>query len=424
MSFWLLDVLDEAEIETHEQLDKAFREPQFSQSIFDAAMAEDSYSLSPIESRGETLLAAHGLDLSGSLGCSHFDCVRADLDRLLSRTWFYFDQIAVVGPSKQVVRRFVNNDSAEYAVDRLLNLMRTLLYVRNIGAADFLIFTEKAPACAAHYEKHLKEAKLEHVLDGAKSIIEEFSTNGVVDNVEIHGNHVHCTFDHPLLEHRKWPTVPLPGETTAEQIKQAVAESVFIDFARYLTSDVITARRLGIPLGLGTVVHDQIISNRTTETNVALAIDLPILTGIPPKEALAIRNSEMGSFERFRSALSRAISESISSADPDANAFGVAADIINDVIAPSLNEIDDAMEKSKSLLNKKAALSIASGSILTVAGLIFSAPLLLPAGIALWGGGTLQSGQKHLEEKRDIQLKDMYFLWSREVQARRKNRGR
>ncbi len=82
------------------------------------------------------------------------------------------------------------------------------------------------------------------------------------------------------------------------------------------------------------------------------------------------------------------------------------------------------MEKSKNLLNKKAALSIASGSILTVAGLIFSAPLLLPAGIALWGGGTLQSGQKHLEEKRDIQLKDMYFLWSREVQARRKNRGR
>lgn len=298
--------------------------------------------------------------------------------------------------------------------------MRTLLYIREIGAEDFILFTEKAPACKLHYHQHLSEAKLDHIVAGSEAIIEEFVTNGTVDEVVPHGNHLHCTFNHPMLEHTDWPCLDVSAEERdLKVIKRAAAEAVFARFASHLTSDVITAQRLGTPLGLGTAVHDLLIVNEASEANVALGLDLPILTDISPKEAMTIRRHEAGSFERFRFALRVAMKQAIASG-VDSSASGVTADIINDVIGPSLSDIDDTMARARNLLNKKAVTSVGLGTVLTLAGLILNAPLLLPAGIALFGATTLQTGHKYFEESRDVQLKDMYFLWSREIQARRR----
>jgi hypothetical protein len=295
-----------------------------------------------------------------------------------------------------------------------------LLYIRDVGAEEFLLFTEKAPACKMHYRQHLSEAGLDHILLGSESIIADLVERGTVEEITSHGDHLHCTFDHPMLEHREWPCLSLSAdERNAETIKRAAAEDVFARFASHLTSDVLTARTLDAPLGLGTAVHDRLVVDDLTEANVALALDLPILTDVAPRDAMKIRGAEAGSFDRFRDALRAGMNEAITSA-ADSSASGVAADIINDVIGPSLNEIDDAMVRCQSLLNKKSLTSVGLGTVLTVAGLAFSAPLLLPAGIALFGGTTLQAAHKYYEESRDIRLKDMYFLWSREVEARRR----
>lgn len=418
MGFWLLDLLDESEIRKPAQLEKALRNGDFATKVFDVATADETYSLVPLESAGNTVLAAHGLDLSGSLDCMAFDCLRRDLDRLLSRTWFYFDQVAVRGPSKQVVSHLVDGASIDEAKHNVESLMRGLLYIREVGAEEFLVFTEKAPACRVHYRQHLSEAGLDHILSNSESIVAELMQNGTVADFEPHGDHLHCTFTHPMLEHTEWPCLDVHADVSdPEVIKRAAAEGVFVRFASHLTSDVVTAQMLGTPLGLGTGVHDRLVADHLSDENVALALDLPILTDVPPKDAMKIRAAEGGSFDRFRDALRAGMNDAVA-ASGDSPSSGVAADIINDVIGPSLREVDDAMVKSQNLLNKKVATSVGLGTVLTIAGLAFNAPLLLPAGIAIFGGTTLQAVHKYFEESRDIQLKDMYFLWSREVQAR------
>ncbi len=430
MGFWLLDLLTEQEIRTPEELTRAFWQGTLSSTVFDLALAEETYSLSPLEPTGTALVAAHGLDLSGSLGCMGIECLHRDLHRLLSRTWFYFDQVAVRGPTKQVVRNLIDGDSTDDGKHNVESLMQSLLYIREVGAEEFLLFTEKRPACEIHYRDHLSEAGLDHILQGSESIIAELMKDGTVEEFSPHEDHLQCTFNHPMLEHTAWPCLDLPAEEgNPEIIKRAAAEAVFARFASHLTSDVLTARTLEVPLGLGTAVYDRLVCEELTETNVALALDLPILTDVTPRDAMKIRDAEAGSFDRFRDALKTAMNEAIASAaarpgpvlrrPDDSSASGVAADIINDVIGPSLNEIDDAMVRCQSVLNKKALTSVGVASIFTLAGLAFAAPLLLPAGIALFGGPTL-AAHKYFEESRDIQLKDMYFLWSREIQARRR----
>jgi hypothetical protein len=151
-------------------------------------------------------------------------------------------------------------------------------------------------------------------------------------------------------------------------------------------------------------------------------LDLPILTGVPPAEAVRIRYAEAASFDRFRDALRVAMNERICSEEDPSSVDGIAAQIIGDVIGPSLNEIADSIEKSANLFGRSAGVSVAAGTVMTVAGLILQTPLLFPAGIAMWGIGSLPAVRKYFEDSRDVQLKDMYFLWSREIQARRRRR--
>jgi hypothetical protein len=55
LGFWLLDLLDEHEICKPEQLAKAFQNGDFSTKVFDLALAEETYSLSPLEPAGTAL---------------------------------------------------------------------------------------------------------------------------------------------------------------------------------------------------------------------------------------------------------------------------------------------------------------------------------------------------------------------------------
>ena len=420
--FWLLEILDESEVRTSRQLAAAMKKPDFARRIFDIAIAEQQYSLSPIDAAGDVVLASHGIDLSGTLGCTHIDCLRKDLDNLFSRTWYYFDQVAVLGPSKRMVRKLLD-DSPNYedALEKLKSYLEILLYIRSIGAEDFVIFTEKAPACRQHFRQHLSEAGLSHILNRSDAVISQLLADGSIDETVTHGDHIHFTFNHPLLAHAEWGCLPDFGsDANAEEVEHAVAEEVFARYASHLTSDVLTAKYLGTSIGLGTSLHKNLaIGNAPSESDVALALDLPILTGVPPHEAMKIRKNEAASFERFKLAIRTAIRERT---DPAGNVTtdDVAAQIIGDVITPSLNEIGDILDKSRSVLNRKVGSTVALGSVLTITGLVFHLPLLLPAGLALWGGGTVPPTHKYFEESKDVQLKDMYFLWSREVEARRR----
>jgi hypothetical protein len=126
------------------------------------------------------------------------------------------------------------------------------------------------------------------------------------------------------------------------------------------------------------------------------------------------------SFERFRTSLRLAIRERLENTQT-ADSVSVASEIAEDVVEPSLNDIEQRLSAAQSVLEKKSMISVGIGTASATIGLIAGMPLLLPAGVA-WALLPGQHYMKYLEERRDIQLSDMYFLWRQEQLGFRRGR--
>jgi hypothetical protein len=133
-------------------------------------------------------------------------------------------------------------------------------------------------------------------------------------------------------------------------------------------------------------------------------------------ELIRVRREEALSFERFRESLRLAIQDRLKTSQ--AAPAQLATEIVDDVVNPALNDIQQRLNAAREILAKKSAISIGVGAISTTVGLIAGMPLLLPAGVA-WALLPGQHYMKYLEEKREIELSGMYFLWRQEHAALR-----
>jgi hypothetical protein len=152
------------------------------------------------------------------------------------------------------------------------------------------------------------------------------------------------------------------------------------------------------------------------EAEIALNLALPVLEGVPAAELIRVRQAEALSFERFRQSLRLAIQDRLTNSQ--ATPAQLATEIVDDVVNPALYDIQQRLSAAQDVLVRKSAVSIGVGAISTTIGLIAGMPLLLPAGVA-WALLPGQHYMKYLEEKRDIELSDMYFLWRQEHYAYR-----
>jgi hypothetical protein len=280
-----------------------------------------------------------------------------------------------------------------------------------------LLFRQKPPACVLHYKQHLGETNLDGLLDNASWLIDQLAEQGELVEIRQHDDHWHYTFVHPMLEHTQWGSFGLEEGSTnpATDPNRAVAEAVFKEYSAHLVSDVRTAKYLTSPLAASVSLHSEVLDQpraEATEAEVALELSLPVLEGVPAAELLKVRRDEALSFERFRHSLRAAIQERLSNVQGGSSAE-VASSVAEEVINPALNDIQQRLGAAQELLAKKSAVSLGLGAISTTIGLIAGMPLLLPAGVA-WGLLPGQHYMKYLEEKRDIQLSDMYFLWRQE----------
>jgi hypothetical protein len=149
---------------------------------------------------------------------------------------------------------------------------------------------------------------------------------------------------------------------------------------------------------------------KPTEADVAFHLSLPILEGIEPELLLRIRHDEHDHFEAFRTKLRLAIKERLERTD-EPDAADVALEIRRDVIDPALNDIERRLKAARKLMQRKARLNLGLGSLVTSCGVLTANPIITGAGVAAMIGTSVTAGNKYLEEKRDIALSDMYFLW-------------
>jgi hypothetical protein len=142
---------------------------------------------------------------------------------------------------------------------------------------------------------------------------------------------------------------------------------------------------------------------------VALHLDLPFLDGLATGDIIKLREDEQAHFLAFRSALTVAIKEQVEKFD-SASPQEVARSVTRQYIEPALANIERRLKANSRALAGKAGTSVALSLAGTSVGLVGSLPLIVAAGVAAIGTA-LPHVHKYFEERRDVQLADMYFLW-------------
>ena len=361
------------------------------------------------------IVAGRGIDLSGRLDCNHPNCRKRQVDDLFRHVWHYFDRIIVEDPiAHEVCMHW--DAPAPSRKEWLLSHIEVLLHLRQIGAEPLLEFREKFPACEAHWRQHAKQAGLDHIIESEEEVVTSLLREGQVSFEMRADASASFRFDHPEFEHSVWGEVA-PEEmigNTEGAVRRAAALAVMRRYVANLTSDVTAAREALVPLGSVIRFHGKLLgsSRSTPQQEVAFRLDLPVLHGISTETLIKVRLDEAEHFKRFRDCLRLAIQERIKAA-PTAQAPEIAEQIRLDVIEPALNRLQQRLKASERVLNEKTAVGVFLGGLATTTGLLCG----LPPSIAISGGigtvltTTAAAASKHIGEKRDISLEDLYFLW-------------
>jgi hypothetical protein len=225
--------------------------------------------------------------------------LKRQVDELLVRVWHYFDEVVVEGLSADLL---VQTAKVEPAVDevavRVLSQVELLLYLREIGALDLLVFREKPHAfCAGHFRQHAEELGIPAALDDALAdeVVDYFAKTSTLEITEAEGERF-LWFTHPDLD-AGW-ALSMPSDR-GEPDKRAIAARAFAQQCMALVSDVGQARNLRLPLT--TVGHSLIRreASELDETSVALALNLPIVQGLGPRTCFNSSGNTLMSSKRF-----------------------------------------------------------------------------------------------------------------------------
>jgi hypothetical protein len=221
-----------------------------------------------------TIVAGRAIDLSGDLDCLGWECVQKQIDLLFKHVWHYFDRIVVVGPSANDISSAFHNETD--LPHHLHTYIRLLLYLRDIGAEDLLLFRQKRPPCQLHLKQHLKEAGIEGAEEQAESLMPRLAQEATI-KLRHHNDHIHYTFIHPDFEHTVWGSLSANSNV---DLSYEVARAVVKRHLAALASDVFTARMLSCPLGSTVRFLDKVFAISTLPTIYGLHTLNPLFVAV------------------------------------------------------------------------------------------------------------------------------------------------
>ncbi|MFE0156780.1 hypothetical protein ACFWY5_57315 [Nonomuraea sp. NPDC059007] len=413
--YWIYRWIDEYEIQDRKDVARLFNFPGSVARLAELAREAQTHWQDSADPPAASVLAGAGIDLAGSLTCSDYECQKKAIDSAYGRIWHYFDHIVVEGYNpKLFLQRLAALPKRRHAelVYDIGNDVQTLLYLRSIGAEKYLVFRSKPYAfCNHHFTVHAEEFGLDVFLD-------EDSIGAVVSRL---ANEAEITSDWHKGVWRYWIEHPFFAEPASGSIVRAKKKKptseefvarTFVEYSTALVADVACANNLGVPLARAVTaswMKPSASVGGSSDGEVALHLNLPFLDGLAAGDIIKLREDEQAHFLAFRSALTAAIKEQVEKVD-SASPQEVAQSVTRQYIEPALANIERRLKANNHVLAGKAGTSMAISLAGASVGLIGSMPLIVAAGVAALGTA-LPHMHKYLEEKRDVQLADMYFLW-------------
>jgi hypothetical protein len=411
--YWVFDWFDASGARTEKDIIKAVNEPSVLRELQRTARNNQDHARSALPP-GVRVLAGRGLDLSGELDCWALDWRLRQVNRLLSRVWLYFDFVVV---ADWLTPELASDSFVETKEIRrkLISDLSLLLQIYLSGADRFLIFRSKPSACTHHISERIRELGLQRLETRANALISEVAS---VSDIKIEpcdcgrDSCTQFTLNNRLFEHTVWGSY-VASSAQNKDFRRASAEAAVARYFEHLVADIWASSFYGASLGTTIESHHRFLAGEAkTRDSVVFQIDLPILNGANFEQLHRLREDENGHFIRFRTSLRRALDERLFASN-EVDDKDVAKDMVDDHLIPALNSIRDRLKASEALLNKKSAVGLAMGSLATVCGLLAGAGPVVStsAGVSAVVAVTSSAALKHLEERRDVELDDAFFLW-------------
>jgi hypothetical protein len=440
--YWLAQWLDENEIHSEWEIDHTLHTQSgvrgLIEAVFKAAQeiqeGRAEYPSSNVLS--DPIVAGRRLDLSSSASCPAYECMKRQIDTIFKQLWHYFDQVVVEGLAPLSLAREIGDTGAEPPPNAMMKIReqaRLLLYLREIGAEQLVIFAPKPHAfCQQHWEQHARDLGLAEIIDESrqKNTIKEIVKSSKFDITETDRDGLPAWQITVVGEYFSVPwsrnafSLHIAKRSNAPPTPEDVTRWMIGNRATEMISDVSLARRLASPLvepislpWISSQPHRD-DSKRTAEDDAVVRIGLPVFDSLTTKDFLKLREDERPAFETFRAELRKAIQSEIAQ-DPSNPATAIAKSIQNKYLRPGLASIEQQVRSRRSALLKKTAVNLTIGTSAAAIGAITRMPLLVE-GLVTSLGGTMPltaTIHKFIDDSEPIKMDKFYFLWQAEKQA-------
>lgn len=418
--FWLYKWIDEFGISgDRDRVKSLLNDHKVVERLRSLAEAEIFEVPSSYTGSDNALVAGRSMDLSDDLDCCPDVSRIWQINRDFPRVLHYFDKLVLTGPSAQKYAYLLQDPRHPRPQDltRIANHVDGLLYLREIGADEIVEFRPKFPIYPDNYRRLAKKFDVNSAIESNGEFMEILVRDGTISHLRQceAGDHWHVYFHHSMLEH----SAELVLWQKKKPTKKQMARAVFDQYASVLTSDVMTARQMELPLGVNAELHSSMLGkNRhgSPISETAMELYLPVLEGLPVRDIIRLRKDEYEHFAKFQLALRSAIKAQLKEVGNDPER--AAAEVQTEIIEPALSDIQLRLTASQSSLAHKTSLSIGVGSVLTVIGAIESIPLIIGAGLTA-AATTVAAFHTYFDKKKEVEASDMYFLWLLEKASNR-----
>ncbi len=220
-------------------------------------------------------------------------------------------------------------------------------------------------------------------------------------------------FFSPFLE----LTLPKKLESSKQDfLRRSLAASFLATHEAALRADLATAAAFRGALS-STVWSHQNVLLKTDQPKSSdepfIHIDFPSLTNVSLESLIELRLAEKDSFLSFRTALRTAM-RTIAAESHNQDPRSLASEIMSDVVNPEIAKLQSRLEAARRVLAAKSAISLAVAGVSTLCGvqLGVGVPVAVGAGaLGAFFAGLNTAAAKYAEEKREIELSDMFFIW-------------
>ena len=368
-------------------------------------------------------IGGSGFDIrNGDGGCSHFECRAHTIDHQAAEVFHFFDYLVMQGPDAEgyhhSIDRVKSDEQFHAFTIGVAYDVQTLLHLRRIRASDYVFFIDKPAAfCKDHYFEGIGDLGLTHLMDpdALTDVAKRLARTGAVSVEEVGPSRYIYRYDHPLLN-----GLPLVMHYGRKIPKYKVVEGVLVDYLFAMLGDLVASRASGSPLVRTAPValfDGTIAPSEVTVQEVAARLTLPVLSELDTESLIKLREYEYAHFERFRSALTIAIAETIEKTkEARRSPQEIAAIVLQEHIRPALADIERKLAASSTSMTRKLLAGLSVGATSVAFGALAAMPSIATAGIVTAGLGaaatTLPHIYKHFEDRQSIEsTADMFFLW-------------